>query len=425
MPTQAENWSRTALFWPLKNPVFRLMWLSEGVSVLGDQFFFIALTWLSLELTGSGLALGGVLMAGAVPRALFMIVGGAVSDRMSPRSTMLTSNAARAAIVGLVALLSLTGNLNLWELYVCSAMFGVSDAFFYPAASSVVPYVVEEERLSAGNAILRGTVQVGGLVGPAPAGVLVAALGAGAACVVGAIGFAVSAVVLTAMGSLRRPRRAASAARSAEGVGRPGPDREVGLWSAILQGLRYSWSDPAVRALVLIVAAIDFSFVGPVTVGLAWMAERDFGGASAYGTMLSGFGGGALLGTVIAGSMGQLRRRGLVLAGMGILLGSSFSFMGVMPSTLAATALVAVQGLGGGFFNVVVPTWLQLRTDPRMLGRVMSLIMLASAGLSPFSFAIAGAVVERSVVLMFAVAGGIVVAASVAAAFSESIRSID
>ena len=89
-----------ALLRPLRIRDFRLLFAGETISVLGDQFHFVALTWLALQLTGSGLVLGTVLMTAAIPRAVFMLVGGAFSDRFSPRTLMLLSNAIRAVVVG-------------------------------------------------------------------------------------------------------------------------------------------------------------------------------------------------------------------------------------------------------------------------------------------------------------------------------------
>ena len=99
---------------PLRIRDFRLIFGGESISVIGDYFHFVALAWLTLQLTGSGLALGSVLMVAGIPRAVFILLGGALSDRFSPRSLMLYSNAFRALVVGLLAVLVLTGRAELW-----------------------------------------------------------------------------------------------------------------------------------------------------------------------------------------------------------------------------------------------------------------------------------------------------------------------
>ncbi|MFN8632164.1 MAG: MFS transporter, partial [Chloroflexota bacterium] len=92
---------------------FRLLWASEGVSVIGDQFHVVAMSWLVITLTGSGLALGTVLIAVSVPRALLLMPMGVIADRRSPRSLMLLSHVTRAAIVGAIAALAATGNASI------------------------------------------------------------------------------------------------------------------------------------------------------------------------------------------------------------------------------------------------------------------------------------------------------------------------
>src|SRR5512135_2193287 len=97
---------------------FRLLWIGEGISLLGDQFYLIALPWLVLQLTGNALAVGTVLAAAGIPRAVFMLVGGALTDRFTPRSLMIGSNLARLALTGLLAALVLTQLIQTWMLYV-------------------------------------------------------------------------------------------------------------------------------------------------------------------------------------------------------------------------------------------------------------------------------------------------------------------
>ena len=153
---------------------FRLLWLGEGVSLLGDQFYLVGLGWFTMQLTGSSLALGAVMMTAAFPRAILMLVGGAITDRFSPRSVMLASNALRAIITIILAALAVTNTLQLWQLYVLAASFGIVDAFFYPAYGSMIPHVVDKENLEAGNGIMYGTMQLSQLMALASAGLLIA-----------------------------------------------------------------------------------------------------------------------------------------------------------------------------------------------------------------------------------------------------------
>lgn len=405
---------RVSLWQPLAVRDFRLLWLSQTVSLLGDQFHFIALSWLTLKLTGSGLALGSVLMVASVPRAAFMLVGGALTDRVSPRAVMLASNALRALLVAVLAALIAVDGARLWHLYLIAAAFGVVGAFFHPAFMTMTPRLVGKQQLEAGNALMRGSAQLSVLLGPAPAGALIALVGVAAAFAVDAATFVFAAAMIWLMAAGRAP-----AALAADSGGRQG------LLRAIAAGFRYAWADPAVRAALLLVAVIDFAFVGPFNVGVVSLAEGRFaGGAVALGLMLSAWGAGALLGTLVAG-LTRPRRRGLLLAAVAAVIGLGLALLGLAPSVVVAAALIGGMGFGSGLINVAAPSWLQARTDPAYLGRVMSLVSFASLGLAPVSFAVAGALVDVHATVMFAVAGLLVLAAAGYALANPAVRAME
>src|ERR1051325_11880685 len=121
------------------NAHFRNLWIGGAVSALGDQFYLVALPWLVLQLTGSNLAVGTVLMCAAIPRAVLMLGGGAVSDRIAPRRIMLTTASTRPIFVGAVGVLVWLHAIHLWNLYVLAFAFGVADAFRLPAFQSLLP----------------------------------------------------------------------------------------------------------------------------------------------------------------------------------------------------------------------------------------------------------------------------------------------
>lgn len=385
---------------PLRVRDFRLLFGGETISVLGDNFHFVALAWLTLQLTGSGLALGSVLMVAAIPRTVFVLLGGALSDRFSPRSLMLYSNAFRAVVVGALAALVLTQTAELWHLFVIAGIFGVVDALFYPALNSIIPMLVDEPTLPPANALLQGSQQLAGLLGPAMAGLLIASVQIGAAFVVDAVSFAVAA---TALLFVLGGRRAAHGEDSGESP-------RSSLLGTISAGFGYAWSDPAVRSLILLTAAFNFAFNGPLLVGLPFLAENRLGGGSAtFGILLSAFGAGSLLGAAGAGSIGRLRRLGTVVLAIATGMGAAFGLVGVAPNVASASALLAALGIGAGFVNVHIFSWLQGRTAADMRGRVMSMVMLGAIGLAPISYALAGVVIDLGAsTVMFAVAGAIV-----------------
>jgi MFS family permease len=383
---------------------FRLLFGGESISVLGDQFSFVALAWLTLQLTGSGLALGSVLMVAAIPRAVFMLLGGALSDRWSPRSLMLYSNAIRAVLVGIIAALVISGNAALWQLYILGGTFGVVDALFYPAVSAMLPMIVDEPSLPPANALMQGSQQLAGLLGPALAGVVVALVQTGPAFAIDAFSFAAATVALLFIVGGRRPPKA-------QGMADAGAPAVI---ASIRAGVGYARRDPAVRSLILLTAASNFAFNGPLLVGVPFMADHTLGGGSAtFGILLSAYGGGAVVGAIVAGR--RVPRLGSLVLGTAFAMGVALGLLGVAPNVGTAFGVLVAIGLGAGFLNVHIFSWLQARTVEEMRGRVMSIVLLGAFSLSPISYALAGAMVDLApVALMFAAAGAIVVAASLA-----------
>lgn len=409
---------RLPLLQPLGVRDFRLLWAGESVSLLGNQFYLVALPWLTLRLTSSGFAVGTVLMAAAIPRAAFMLVGGALSDRLAPRTMVLVSNLARAGLTVIIAVLVRRDAVELWHLYCLGLLFGLADAFFYPAFNAVIPRLLDEDRLASGHSLLQSTAQLTALVGPALAGALISGGGLELAFVIDAATFIFAAAMLWLMRVESRPPPSPQVGAAA------GPGLRVA--SSITEGLRYTWSDPLLRPALLIIALVNFSFAGPFMVGLSSLAAFRFrGDATAFGVMLSALGGGALVGALVSGSVSRIRRRGLLIIIFNGTLGLGLTLLGFATAPLLASVIVGVIGFGSGLVNVQLFAWLQTRVDSRMQGRVMSLVLLAAVGLAPFSYVLAGALVELNTTLMFIASGMIVLVATALTAASREVRAID
>ncbi len=174
---------------PIRDPPFRRLWAGSTASLCGDQFYLVALPWVVLHVTGSAVAIGTILMAAAVPRALLMLLGGLVSDRVSPRKVLMTTASARALVVGAIGLFVALGTIRFWQLCLLAFAFGVADAFAMPAAQAFLPALVASDDLVAAKALVQSTAQLTTIVGPAPAGVAIKAVGTAWAFVFDAISF--------------------------------------------------------------------------------------------------------------------------------------------------------------------------------------------------------------------------------------------
>lgn len=407
---------------------FRLLWISQGIGRLGDQFYLVALPWLVLQLTGDAFAMSTVLAVASIPRALFMLIGGALTDRFSSRTLMLASSLLRLVLVALLSGLVLAGSIELWMLYPFALIFGLMDGFFYPALNAIVPQLVDQERLQTGNALIQGTGQLAMFAGPIVAGSLIAFLdgGLGPAAVQDTVGngiafafnaftFLVSAIMLWMMKG-HQPKQVAAAA-----------DKHESVWSSIRDGLAYVSEDVTLRTFFLITAAITFLMNGPFGIGVPVLAETRFEeGAAAFGMILSAFGGGSFLGTVMAGILPKPAplRFATILLVLTSMMGIGLALLGFVSSAFAAAAVAFAMGVANGYVVILFITWLQSRTPAALLGRMMSLLMFALVGLNPISSALAGAVAKLHATMLFAGAGSLLVMIALISLFSPTVRAM-
>ena len=405
---------------------FRLLFIGVSTSLLGDQFTLIATPWLVLQLTDNPLALGLVLALEGIPRALFMLFGGAVTDLFSPRAVLLACDGIRLVLTALMAFVVLTGVVQLWMLYLFGLAFGLVAGFAVPAGNSILPLLLNKTDLQTGNSLVMGVGQLVGFVGPVTAGILIgtfstSCLGVGLAFGIDAVTFAISALTLWRM------RGGGPGSSSTE------PTPKESIWTAILSGLQWVWKDKPLRLIFWVIAAVNFLFVGPLLVGIPVLAARRLPeGATAFGLLMSAFSAGNLGGFLAAGLLpkpnGKHMRILLIslLAAFGLALGT----MGMLYVTWVGFTLLLLLGLGNGYVTLILFTWIQTHTPKTMLGRVMSLLMLSSNGLLPISQSISGAAGSWNMVWLFGGAGVLILLVSLWAArhpalvtFSESLSA--
>src|ERR1043165_4402283 len=231
---------------------FRLLFAGTSTSLLGDQFALVATPWLTLKLTGDPLALGIVLALEGFPRAVFMLLGGAITDRFSPRLIMFISDVIRFVLTALMAIVVFTGTVQIWMLYAFGLGFGLVAGFAIPASNSIVPKLVEGQDLQAGNSIIMGVTQLVGFVGPTIAGILMgkyytSSLGIGLAFAIDTFSFTVSALTLWLMragGKIQKVSLNDSAKES--------------VWASIVEGVKFLWNDQALRLMFLVIMAVNF-----------------------------------------------------------------------------------------------------------------------------------------------------------------------
>lgn len=429
---------------------FRLLWASEAVSVVGDQFHYVAMAWLVIDLTRSGLALGTVLIAVGVPRALMLVPFGVLADRRPPRSLMLIAHLARGVIVGAIAALVLTDSASIPLLALLGAAFGAFDALFIPAQQAFLPRTLAPDQLPSANAILQGTLQLATIAGPPLAGAAIAVVGTGAAFTVDAVSFVVAAVfilLISSRGAIRpaRDHEAPDPVPASPAVALEGPvsagvetvaaaggiapatDPKAGdsFLAAVRDGVRHVLADPPLRTTMLLSLVLNFALAGPANVGMPWLAEIRFAaGPAGVGLLSAAWAAGALGGTVLAGNLRVERPGRLLLAAVAV-SGVSMLVVGVAPWMPLASAALAVMGVAIGYTNIVAISWIQARVPAELVGRVMSLAMLMGFGIMPISLGLAGALLDLDATALFLGAGVLVILAALGAAAGRYAAAFD
>jgi MFS family permease len=392
---------------PLRSAAYRRLWIGGSISLLGDQFYFVSLPWLVLQLTGSALAMSTILMTGAIPRAVLMLMGGALSDRLSPRRIMIGTALSRTVLVTAIGALLAWHSLHMWELYLLAFTFGVADAFAMPASSAYLPLIVEREQLVQANSVSQTTGQLVTIAGPAPAAIVLKTLGAAWAFFLDALSFL---AILAALWTLPDPPARPKAAKKP-------------MWRSIVEGIRAVRSDQPLSVLMLMATVINFCLTGPIAVGLPDLASSRFHSPTAFAVLLSSVASGGLLGALLAG-VWKIHHKGLLMLGGSAFIGLCIASIGLLPKLWLIAAILLLTGIAAGLVNLHILTWIQQRVDAATRGRVMSVLMVASIGLMPLSLAAGGVLAQWSLKWMFVIAGVATMAVAAAATRLRTLREI-
>lgn len=377
--------------WQLPN--FRWLWIGQTLIYCASQFWFVALTWLVLQKTDSGIALGSVLMAAAIPRGLLMLVGGVISDRFPPNIIVASAGAASTLLSGSLTLLLLVSDFHLNGVILISGLFGLSEAFLYPATLALLPRIIRKSRLAQANAWMQGSEQISNVLGPALAGAAIGVFGLTTAFAVNTALFALGAGCIY----LVRTRQPIIAAPSLE---------PLTLIHEMWDGWRYASQHAVIRISLLVIAMINFAILGPIVVGVAELVTSRLGGdASTFGYLQSAYGVGALFGVWIAGRLEVIKQLQTPLVLLATSLGMGLIALGFVSHIWSTATIIFAMGIGGGIVGVLALTWLQQQTALSMQGRMMSLVMFAAVALDPFSQAISGVLLEMSLTGLFVAAG--------------------
>jgi MFS family permease len=369
---------------------YRIFFTGQLVSLAGTWMQNVALAWLVIELSGSPLAIGALAFWRFVPFTLFGLVAGVVADRIQSRKLVMATQASAMAISIALAVVTLTGTATLPIVYVLAALGGIALAFDAPGRQSLTFQMVGPRELPNAVALNSGLFNGSRIIGPAIAGLVIAAVGTGLCFVVNAVSFL---AVLTALALVREEEL-----RIVE------KDPSARVIDGVRRAFAHAWNDPQLRlilAVVTVVSTVGFNF--HVLVPLL-AADTLHVGPEGFGFLSAAFGLGALVGALAAATFRAASWR-LFAIGTG-----SFGVLALMlaPVHNALLAGVILVGIGVSFtlFTANANALVQLAAPDHLRGRLISIYLLAFVGVAPVGGLFAGWLAEvGGTSLAFAVAG--------------------
>jgi MFS family permease len=353
-------------------PAFGRLWVGRLISLFGDAFTLIALPWFVLQITGSGTATAGILLTLQLPAIVTSLFIGSLLDRFQPRAVITIDNGLRTLIIGLIPILYWLGILELWLLFLLTFLAGMLAPATEIGSRSVLPELVEDKDLDAANMLWSFNLNLSLVIGPAVAGLLVAAFGGPSVLLIDAGTFAVMALVAVTIPILKRGKPVAQAPLSER------------------LGLRQLWSMKVVRFTTLLSLVFFFSY-GPLEAALPLYSDVVLRtDARGYGLLWSALAVGALIGTLSSTALSKRLRLSVALPLIALLWGASLLPMVLVNNLWFACGLLLLGGLMWGPYTPMETTLLQRNIPKAQLGRVFGARSTLLTGGSPLGLAIGG-----------------------------------
>jgi DHA3 family macrolide efflux protein-like MFS transporter len=355
------------------NRNFMLIWLGQGVSVIGDRVHGLVVAWWVLDRTGDPAMVGRVLLAATLPLVLLAPLGGALADRWDRRSLLCVSDLLRGLLVLSLAGLELSGGLNLTALIAVTVGVNCLSAVFLPTLLAVTPTLVDEEQVLQASSLQDAVAGGAGIVGPAIGGVLVAAVGPGLAFAINGTSYLVAAA-------------STLAARIPSPPATPGPS----VGAQILDGFAYLRQERLILGMIAVFGALNF-FASPIQMYLPGYAKLVYQrGPQALGAMEAALSAGMVLAGVLLAQSAGRRRKAMPIFGSILATGALFLAFGAPPPYHAALAVLVAMGFAIGVANVFILVLFQERVPADRLGRVMGLVTTVTTAAQPAAYAVAG-----------------------------------
>lgn len=394
---------------PLRSSAFLRLWLGLTASYIGDQFTAIALLWFVLQLTGSGVAIGIVLLCFQLPGMLTGSLLGALLDRWQPRLVMGVDNCARALLIGAIPILYQLHVLQLWHIYALALLAGALSPATSAGMRVITPHLVAEDALDRANALASTSLQFAALVGPALAGVLVLRVGGSWALLVDAASFLLMGVFAFSLPTLARQPTSAAA-------------QGMRAW---LGGFREILRHKPILMLTALSALFFFSY-GPLEAALPIYSDRVLrAGPAGYGLLWTGFGAGALAGALLTGFVAGRVRPGISQPVIAVLWGAFLCPLMITRSLPVAMLCLALGGLSWAPYTPIEASLMQRLVPGAVRGQVFGARLALITAASPLG-ALAGGflLIVLPAPLVIGLSGIACVLAGLAGLLSPTVRGL-
>ena len=400
--------------------IFRWL-IGLATSLVGYHIYLVTLAWVAVQTTTPA-NVGLILVAGAIPQAALMLVGGVFVDRIGPKRTIIGSDVLRTLIMIVFAIVVAAGEVNPWLLAALAVMFGLVDGFFLPAVSAAPRYLVPDKSVTrvvaAATIVSRGAEFAGAPLGSW----LLVVASAAVAFSVNASLFAVS-VVMLALTRMAITQQAPGVAASHAGLSSKHALQSV--WADLAEGIRLIRGYGTLRTLLIVVFLVELGFGGPMIVGVPLLAHETGWGVRTIGWVLGGFGLGAAAAAGFLAWRKNVRHTGrAALTGL-TAMGLSVVSLGVLPAVgppaSAAFAIAGflglIAGVGAGFYGTLVTSAVLQLAPAAQIGRVMGALTFSNRAAVPVTFALTGLATDLSNAQVPFLVGGLLVLLAAAVVF--------
>ncbi|HET8915974.1 MAG TPA: MFS transporter [Propionibacteriaceae bacterium] len=401
-----------------------LRWLiGLATSLIGNHIYLVTLAWVAVQTT-TPVNVGLILVAGAIPQAALLLVGGVLVDRIGPKPTIIASDLLRTLIMIVFAIVVAGGDVSPLLLGALAVLFGLVDGFFLPAINTAPRYLVRREGITrvvaAKTIVARGAEFVGAPLGS----LLLVVASAVAAFLVNAWLFAVS-VVFLAITQMALPQDTPGRVASHE------PEQTanksgVSVWADLVAGIRLIRGYRTLTTLLIVVFVAELGFSGPMIAGVPLLASETGWGVRTIGWVLGGFGLGAAAAAGFLMWRKDLQRTGIAALSGLTAMGLSVVGLGLLPALglpastafLIAGVLGLTSGIGAGFYGTLVSSAVLRLAPTGQIGRVMGALSFSSMAAVPITYALTGLLTETSNAQVPFLIGGALILLVAAAAFA-------